>query len=267
MIIDGHCHAGQGDGLSAPWNSGIDLTRYLRRCDAAGITRSVVLPAFHSDNAVGNRLLARVVARYRPRLIGFAMVHCRRDRGRMRALVGEAVERYGFRGIKAHQGEAPATRELFATARAFRLPVLLDVFARPQALGLIAREYPDVPLIIPHLGSFADDWAAQQQVCDLLARHPNLYADTSGVRRFDYLVEAVRRAGPGKLIFGSDGPWLHPGLELHKIRLLGLKSEQERQVTGGTMARLLGLRSADAELTDPVRSRRSASPAYARRAS
>jgi predicted TIM-barrel fold metal-dependent hydrolase len=97
---------------------------------------------------------------------------------------------------------------------------------------------------VPHLGSFADDWRAHVTVIDALARFPNLYADTSGVRRFGYLVEAVRRAGAKKLIFGSDGPWLHPGLELHKIRLLGLPADQEAGVLGGTIDRLLDRRRA-----------------------
>ena len=50
--------------------------------------------------------------------------------------------------------------------------------------------------MIPHLGSFADDWRAQRVMIDVLARHPNVYTDTSGVRRFHLLVEAVQRAGP-----------------------------------------------------------------------
>jgi uncharacterized protein len=78
------------------------------------------------------------------------------------------------------------------------------------------------------------------QVVDQLVRFPNVYADTSGVRYFDALVEAVRRAGPAKLIFGSDGPQLHPGVELHKIRVLGLPSRAQAMITGGNITRLLG---------------------------
>jgi predicted TIM-barrel fold metal-dependent hydrolase len=88
--------------------------------------------------------------------------------------------------------------------------VLYDVVGEPCRLELLAREYPDVSFIVPHLGSFADDWRAHVQVIDQLVRFPNVYADAAGCRRFDYLVEAIRRAGPRKLIFGSDGPWLHP---------------------------------------------------------
>ena len=108
---------------------------------------------------------------------------------------------------------------------------------------MLAAEYPNVAFIIPHLGSFADDWRVYQRVIDQLTRFPNVFADTSGVRQFDYLVQAVRRAGPGKLMFGSDGPWLHPGLELHKIRLLGLSSAGEKAILGGNAARIIGLDS------------------------
>jgi len=104
----------------------------------------------------------------------------------------------------------------------------------------IAPQYRDVNFIIPHLGSFNDDWRAQQQVVDQLVRWPNVYADTSGVRRFDYLVQATRRAGPNKLLFGSDGPWLHPAVELHKIKLLGLPRSEEELVTGHNVLRLIG---------------------------
>ena len=65
---------------------------------------------------------------------------------------------------------------------------------------------PTVDFIIPHLGSFADDWRAQLALIDHLVRHPNIYADTAGVRRFDLLEQAVQRAGARKILFGSDGP-------------------------------------------------------------
>ena len=116
--------------------------------------------------------------------------------------------------------------------------MLYDVTGEVAPVELLAREYRDVDFIIPHLGSFGDDWAAQLACIDQLCRHPNVYADTAGVRRFDLLAEAVRRAGPRKLLFGSDGPWLHPGLELAKVRALGLPAAQERLVLGGNFLRL-----------------------------
>ena len=239
MIIDCHCHAGRGDGLTAPWNTDAPIEPYLRRARAAGIDRTIVFAPFHGDYAAANAEVARIVARYPRRLIGFAFVHPRRDAGRIFDMVERAVTRYGFRGIKVHGHDALPTREVCEVARAFDLPLLVDVFDRASVVDMLAPQYPMVNFIIPHLGSFRDDWKVQQQVVDQLVRHANVYADTSGVRNFDYVVQAVRRAGARKLLYGSDGPWLHPGLELYKIRLLHLPPRDEALVLGGNALRLL----------------------------
>jgi predicted TIM-barrel fold metal-dependent hydrolase len=255
MIIDGHCHAGQGDILTAPWNTDAPLAAYLRRARAAGIDHTIVFPAFHSDYGMANAQLARLVARHRQRLTGFAFVHCRRDAGRIEEMVDQAVRQHGFRGIKVHGHDAMPHRELCEAARRYGLPVLVDVAGQAYVMDMLAPAYRDVDFIVPHFGSFADDWRAQQAVVDQLVRHPNVYADTSGMRRFDYLVEAVRRAGARKVIFGSDGPWLHPGLELHKVRLLGLSPADEAAVLGGNLLRLLRRRrlATRASLSLPAR--------------
>jgi predicted TIM-barrel fold metal-dependent hydrolase len=108
-----------------------------------------------------------------------------------------------------------------------------------SVVELLATEYPEVNFIIPHLGSFADDWRAQLALIDHLVRHPNVYTDTAGVRRFDVLEQAVKRAGAQKILFGSDGPWLHPVVELEKIYALELPDDQERLVLGGNFLRLI----------------------------
>ena len=238
MIIDCHCHAGQGDGFSGPWDTRASLARYAQRAAQAGIARTVLLPAFHSDYARANRMLAGFVARHASRYWGLAMVHAARDQGRIARLVADAV-RAGLVGIKVHRHDAAITREVCDAARRWQLPVLYDVGGETWVAELLAQEYPDVNFIVPHLGSFGDDWRAQQALLDPLARHANVYADTSGVRRFDLLQAALERAGPHKLLFGSDGPWLHPGLELHKLRLLGLRAADEALVLGGNWLRLM----------------------------
>jgi predicted TIM-barrel fold metal-dependent hydrolase len=239
MIIDFHCHAGRGDQLTAPWNTTAPLKDYLRRARRAGIERTVVFPAFHTDYRRANRELAGIVARWRPRLIGFAMVNARGDAGRVRDVVNEAVTRFGFRGLKIHGHEGMPTREVCEAAREFNLPVIVDVAGKAHVIDMFAPQYPEVRFIIAHLGSFADDWRAHERVVEQIVRYPNVLADTSGVRRFDYLVQAVKRAGPGKLVFGSDGPWLHPALELEKIRLLRLPREAEARVLGGNARKLI----------------------------
>jgi predicted TIM-barrel fold metal-dependent hydrolase len=239
MIIDCHCHAGKGDIMTAPWNTDAPLGAYLRRARRARIDRTVVFPAFHSDYEVANGALARLVARFAGRLIGFAFVHAGRDAGRIFEMVEQAVRKYRFRGIKVHGLDAMPTREVCEAALAFHLPLMVDVAGRAHVVEMLASEFPRLNFIIPHFGSFADDWRAHQQVVDQLVRYPNVYTDTSGVRRFDYIVQAIQRAGPGKVLFGCDGPWLHPGVELYKIKMLGLPAQQEALILGGNAARLI----------------------------
>lgn len=238
-IIDCHCHAGKGDGLTGPWDTAAPLDNYLCRADAANIRHTVLFATFHSDYAVANRAVAAIVASAPERFCGFGCVHPLRDRGRVTGLVREAVEKHRFRGLKVHRHDGRLTREICEAAARYRLPVLYDPMGEVSVVELAAGEYPNVNFIIPHLGSFADDWRAHLALIDQLTRYPNVYADTSGVRRFDLLQQALRRGGAEKLIFGSDGPWLHPGLELAKVRLLGMGHRAESMVLGGNLCRLM----------------------------
>lgn len=240
LIIDCHCHAGRGDGLTGPWDTDAPLKPYLAWADEAGIERTVLFAAFHSDYAVANRQVAQLVRQQPKRFYGFAFVHAQRDRGRVLQMVRTAVEEYGFVGIKLHRYDARISREVCDVARVFRLPVLYDVVGEISVVDLLAVQYPDVNFIIPHLGSFSDDWRAQAGLIDYLVRCPNIYTDTSGVRRFDILQRAVARAGAGKFLFGSDGPWLHPGVELSKIKALHLSLADAQQVLAGNLLRLIG---------------------------
>jgi predicted TIM-barrel fold metal-dependent hydrolase len=238
MIIDSHCHAGKGDGLTGPWDTDAPLGAYLARARTAGIGRTVLFAAFTSDYRAANAAVGRIVTSQPGRFSGYAMVNAARDRGRVRDVVAEAVTGWGACGIKVHRHDARITREVCEVAQSFRVPVLYDVVGEVSTVELIATQYPRVEFVIPHLGSFADDWRAQRAMIDVLARHPNVYTDTSGVRRFDLLAEALSRAGPGKMLFGTDGPWLHPGVELSKVAALGLAAHHRHLVVAGNWLRL-----------------------------
>lgn len=238
LIIDSHCHAGQGDGFTGPWDTRAPLHDYLHWCDDAGIRKTVLFAAFSDDYAKANLSVAKIVDSNRRRFYGYAFLHATRDRGRIYRMVDTAVNQYGFCGLKVHRYDARISREICETARKFKLPVLYDVMGEIWSVELIATEYPDVNFIIPHLGTFSDDWKAQLAFIDHLARHKNVYTDCSGVKRFDLLKMAYRRAGAHKILFGSDGPWLHPGVELSKILYLKAKPEEEQLMLSGNFLRL-----------------------------
>jgi predicted TIM-barrel fold metal-dependent hydrolase len=239
MIIDCHCHAGKGDGFRGPWDTEARIEPHLRRARLAGIAKTIVFPVFNSDYAAANARLADIVRAHSTELIGFAAIHPTRDAGRVDFMLHRAVEDYGFRGLKIHGFDAFPGREVCEAARHYSLPLLVDVVGRLSAVEMLAWQYPDLNFIIPHLGGFKDDWMVHTHLIDQLRRFPNVYADTSGVRYWDCLAQAVKRAGPHKILFGSDGPLLHPAVELHKIKMLGLPAAEEALIMGGNIARLL----------------------------
>lgn len=156
MIIDSHCHAGAGFGLRDPWSGRSLFARYLRRAREADITHSALFSNFHDDYAQANRQVARLVASDPNRFFGLAYAHAKRDRGRVDAMLRVAVEQYGFVGIKVHRKDARISREVCEAARVHALPVLYDVETELEVLDWLARDFPDLPIIVPHLSSFAE---------------------------------------------------------------------------------------------------------------
>jgi uncharacterized protein len=238
VIIDCHCHAGKGDGLTGPWDTNAPLRNYLCWAKEACITKTVLFAAFNSNYTKANAEVAKIVNSDRRRFYGFAFVNAAKDAGNIFDMVKVAVQQYGFCGIKTHRYDAAITREVCATAKYFQLPVLYDIMGEVQQVDLIAKEYPYVNFIIPHLSSFADDWKAQLAFISPLERFPNIYTDLSGVRRFDLITEAYQRAGADKILFGSDGPWIHPGIELMKINALHLPKQEQDKILYKNFLRL-----------------------------
>src|SRR3954464_13728079 len=96
MIIDSHCHAGKGGGLTAPANTNAPLDQYLVRARAAGIERTVIFAALGGAYRRANRALARMVAARPDRLMGFAFIHPVADKGRVAAMAAEATGPLGL---------------------------------------------------------------------------------------------------------------------------------------------------------------------------
>ena len=238
LIIDSHCHAGKGDGLAGPWDTNASLKDYVHWCKASGIQRTVLFAALTSDYTRANAEVARIVRRHPDRFYGYAFVNAETDKGHIFDMVRTAVEEYHFCGIKIHRHDAPISREVCETARRFHLPVLYDVMGEIATVELLATEYPDINFIIPHLGTFSDNWSQQLAFIDHLVRHPNIYTDSSGVKRFDLFKMAFERAGAHKILYGTDGPWLHPGVELSKIFYLAASPEEQNAILSGNFLRL-----------------------------
>lgn len=236
-IIDSHVHVGFGTVPIGPADPVEAFRQWRRRATAAGIGCAVLMAAPVRDYDEANRHVARLAAAQSGRWPWYVFVNTVTGRGRLADIIGEA-RRHGACGIKVHWSDGPATDELGLIARRHRMPVLFDPAGDVRTVAGLAQRHPEVPWIIPHLSSFSDDVRAQSRMIDLLVRLPNVFTDTSGVRYFDLLQEAVSRAGAHKVLFGSDGPFLHPAPELAKVLALRLHPTERALVLRDNVLRL-----------------------------
>lgn len=236
-IVDAHCHTGTAGVLVQPGEPDTSLIRYAVRAVEAGISQTVIMAPPVGEYDEANRIVRDVVTENPHRYLPFLFVNPRGDRGRIADVVSRA-RAWGVCGIKVHWSDGVVSAEIAEVARRHRIPILYDPRGDIDVVRAMARRFSDVAWIIPHLSSFADDWRAQAALVDELVRTPNLFTDSSGVRYFDILADAVRRAGAHKVLFGTDGPYLHPGVELAKIYALHMSPTEQALITGGNIRRL-----------------------------
>jgi predicted TIM-barrel fold metal-dependent hydrolase len=171
---------------------------------------------------IPNDAVAGYVAQYPDRLIGFAGVDPSAPQEAI-AEMDRAREELSMLGV----GVAPAAQDfhpsdsqamlVYAAAAERRLPVVFHTgvyvasatkleYARPVLLDEVAREVPDLKMVIAHLGH---PW--ELETIALLAKHANLFAETSWLlrepwRAYQALLSAHQCGVIDKLLFGSGFP-------------------------------------------------------------
>jgi len=238
LIIDAHVHV-----------KGVDIYRrhfpaelILRRMDEAGIGLSVVFGVcLPTEEAIA--LTRAEVAKAPDRLIGFAYALPAGDRPVLQML--EQAITQGMRGFKIHAAECslrdPAAGAILALAGELSVPCLVDCLGDLAAAEHLAKAYPRTNIIYAHLGGLGLSEPGIDDFIALAKDRENVHLDTAYVPMAWKIEDAIARAGARKIIWGSDGPLIHPALELHKVRILGLPAQDEAQVLGGNIARLIGL--------------------------
>jgi uncharacterized protein len=109
--------------------------------------------------------------------------------------------------------------------------------SHPLAIGVLARRYPDVPILMDHMGY--REWTSD--AIEAARDNPNLYLGTTIAAVEPTTVErAVRELGPERVVFGSNWPNVYSDLAAEAIRRRKLGSEVEELIFGGNLARILG---------------------------
>ncbi len=218
-----------------------------------------------------NEGLARVVKRHPGKFFGFAF----HDPGQPDAVeqFKYAVEELGLKGYKMLGPRVeidwtdPKLKPLWTYMADHKLPALIHFGPLGRAGGIvyhkhinpltifpIAREYPDIPIVVPHFGC-----GYMRELLHLCWSCPNVYVDTSGSNQWmrwePYPMDietAFRRfyetIGPQRIIFGTDSMWFPRGFvyrylqdQMRAVRQLGFKEADIDAIFHDNAARLLKL--------------------------
>ncbi len=170
---------------------------------------------------VPNEFVADYVARFPGRAVGFACVDPHDDDAPEE--LERAVIELGLRGLKispVYAGYDPWSKEawrLYEVANRLAIPLLWHQsaaypaastleYGNPILLDKIARAFPDLPMIIAHVGQ---PWIGETVV--LLRKHKQLFADLSARyyrqwQCYNALMLALDYNVTDQLLFGSDFP-------------------------------------------------------------
>jgi uncharacterized protein len=118
-------------------------------------------------------------------------------------------------------------------------PVYVVCIGRPGSgaadLGALADKFPDVTFVLGHCGFIGIDLHS----IGVIADRPTIWAETSGCYTA-VAAAAIRRLGPDRVLFGTEYPVQHHGVEVAKLRALDLDPDVLRRVAWTNAHRLLG---------------------------
>ena len=200
----------------------------------AGVDKVIVfgLRAHHSGLRVPNEYIAAYAASHPQKVIGFGAIDPAVDP--IDETLDEIV-RLKLRGVKLgpiYQNIHPADprmMKVYQFCQAHQLPIMIHQgttfvrtgplkYALPILLEDIAVEFPELRMIIAHLGH---PWIADTLV--LIRKHPHLYSDISALHYrpwqfYNALIMAKEYGVLDKLLFGSDYPFTTPEAQIHGLR-------------------------------------------------
>ncbi len=230
MRVDSHSHLGSLEDFEAAefWKKNHEVPDrvaepYLEAMKS--VDRTIMLAHWGPPSINSNDVVCHFTRKY-PRFVPFYNIDPR-DAGVLAQLDRLAGD-MGGKGIKLgpiyqnFQPDDEAYFPVYEKIQALHLPILwhqgtsFDArfgpleWASPVQLDKIARAFPELKMIVAHLGF---PWV--RETISLINKQPNVYADLSGLRLrtwilYTSLVELMQYGGVDKVFFGTDFPWFKP---------------------------------------------------------
>lgn len=229
-----------------------DLRQYVQIMRENHIERAVIMPfndpflmSMEFTAGAVHRNLAEMKRRYPGRFYAFADIDVRNSRAETVDALCRAIDDHALDGIKLHPNNSGLALDsdyncaIFAFAQERRIPVAVhsypnaeDDLSAAKRIVKTAERYPDLKLIVSHMGAF--QWERLLPLAcyvDLSAILPD-YVRRYGVEGTNAL---LRKFGPKRLLFATDFPAsrsLRPE-EIYTVYCNGVQREHNKKLNNG----------------------------------
>jgi uncharacterized protein len=248
-LIDAHAHIGE-----SLFGYSCSVEALLGSMDAEDIERSVVVALKPRDYHFSpeNDRVANAVATHEDRLSGFVRV----DPWQREAALGElrrGLDDLNLIGLYLHPFEeqfAANDELIFPLMNGLRergLPLMIaggyPTFAHPSQIGDLARQFPEVTIIVTHGGQLNISGLLLGDAAAMLRGNPNVIMETSGIYREDFIEDTISELGADRVVFGSNAPYLDQGFEADRIRYAHVDVATKNRIGRANIAQICSLPS------------------------
>jgi uncharacterized protein len=242
MIIDFHAHIGPSrmfKGVRTP-------TTIVELMDKRKIDKAVLIPSATAKQPHYYKDVLAAAQEYPDRFYPFYLANPREEN--VCDELEMVVEKYGFKGVKLHPsflGFAADDHDwvypIAAKARELKICIMVhsdpSIYATPWQVGLLAMDFPEVPVVMAHMGFV--DVIYNDAAINMAKRAPNLYLETCGVSAEAKVAQAVQEIGASRVLYGSDMPFHDPAFDMARIEYAKISAEDKTLIMGENAKKLL----------------------------
>jgi predicted TIM-barrel fold metal-dependent hydrolase len=252
MIIDADTHV-------TPTGADYSIEQLLSAMEKAGVDKTLtwLRPDYRGEEIEGhNAYLYQATREYPDRILGFGWADPTLGVNHAKDMVKRCVYDYGFYGVKLNGAQnyyfiddaelsLPVVEEIAKTGKLLAFHIGADEYERthPFRAAKIAKMYPDMPILMVHMGMRSADM--NHAVIEMALENPNMYLIGSGTS-YKAVLRAIRTLGADRVCFGSDAPFqiMHVELAMYNAFLDGeVSAAEKRDVMAGNIMRLFELPS------------------------
>lgn len=251
-VVNGHHHIGNADDDQDSvfeWSESIE--RIVNAMDENGVDATMLMPLGGENDKSVTEVHDQIYdasQEYEGRIFGIAAPNAHLGDDWVYDEITRCVQELDFKYAKLHTlawGVDPTSDiayNFYDACADNDIPVMVHTgphgmpFSVPGMLMPVAEDYPDLPIIMAHMGGA---YTLTQEAIFMAERYDNIYLDTTLVMNM-YLRRALETVGADRILMAAEHSTNIP-VALEKINCIGADGEQKPKILGGNAIDLYDL--------------------------